>query len=433
VADAVAEGQEAAQEAAAGEREAAGEASQDANSAFDEPNEDELIPEGRVHSASALNSGAVQYTAQYLGSRVSSVHGSAKATIKAVAKMRSSGKLILNKPPISLNLTTGAIRFLDPTSQTVIVSHDMASVKFPAQDTKDPSMLAYLTSQAKPDGSIRHLCHVFRVETELLAGDIVTTMQQAQELFQNQGHGGSLHAAPTAAPVEALKQSASASARKASVGQPYENTQLKPEEARNTDKNKAEEQKEKAAAEAKRKAEQEQAAEAKRKAEQEQAAEAARKAEEEQAAEAKRRAEEEQAAEAARKAEEEQAAEAARKAEEEQAAEAARKAEEEQAAEAARKAAEEQAAAAQQAAEAAAAHGAEAKEQEKLDERARAAKALAESKAKGEERRRKAAEMAREREQRGEFVSEEDRQRMEVDEDESRKRTEELTFNFAFG
>ena len=80
----------------------------------------------------------------------------------------------------------------------------------------------------------------------------------------------------------------------------------------------------------------------------------------------------------------------------------------------ARKAAEEQAAAAQQAAEAAAAHGAEAKEQEKLDERARAAKALAESKAKGEERRRKAAEMAREREQRGEFVSEEDRQRMEV-------------------
>ena len=182
VADAVAEGQEAAQEAAAGEREAAGEASQDATSAFDEPNEDELIPEGRVHSASALNSGAVQYTAQYLGSRVSSVHGSAKATIKAVAKMRSSGKLILNKPPISLNLTTGAIRFLDPTSQTVIVSHDMASVKFPAQDTKDPSMLAYLTSQAKPDGSIRHLCHVFRVETELLAGDIVTTMQQAQEV-----------------------------------------------------------------------------------------------------------------------------------------------------------------------------------------------------------------------------------------------------------
>lgn len=150
--------------------------------ALAEPAEDDLIPEGRIHSASALNSGAVQYTAQYLGSRVSSVHGSTKATIKAVSKMRASGKLILNKPPISLNLTTGAIRFLDPTTQTVIVSHDMATVKFPAQDTTDPTMMAYLTSQAKPDGALRHLCHVFRVETELLAGDIVSTMQQAQEV-----------------------------------------------------------------------------------------------------------------------------------------------------------------------------------------------------------------------------------------------------------
>lgn len=156
--------------------------------ALAEPAEEDIIPEGRIHSASALNSGAVQYTAQYLGSRVSSVHGSTKATIKAVSKMRASGKLILNKPPISLNLTTGAIRFLDPTTQTVIVSHDMATVKFPAQDTTDPTMLAYLTSQAKPDGAMRHLCHVFRVETELLAGDIVSTMQQAQEVGGELGH-----------------------------------------------------------------------------------------------------------------------------------------------------------------------------------------------------------------------------------------------------
>jgi hypothetical protein len=154
--------------------------------------EEDLIPEGCIHSASALNSGAVQYTAQYLGSRVSSVHGSTKATVKAVSKMRASGKLILNKPPISLNLTTGAIRFLDPTTQTVIVSHDMATVKFPAQDTTDPTMLAYLTSQAKPDGAMRHLCHVFRVETALLAGDIVSTMQQAQEV----GGGGDTACGP---------------------------------------------------------------------------------------------------------------------------------------------------------------------------------------------------------------------------------------------
>lgn len=138
--------------------------------------------EGLVHSEEALNSGVVQYTAQYLGSRVSSVFGSAKATIKAVAKMRASGKIILNKPPIALNITTSAIRFLDPAAQTVIVSHDMETVKHPAQDSKDAAMFAYLTSQNKPDGSLRYLCHAFRVESELLASDIVATMEQAQQV-----------------------------------------------------------------------------------------------------------------------------------------------------------------------------------------------------------------------------------------------------------
>lgn len=104
-----------------------------------------------------------QYTAQYLGSKTCSIP-TPEGAQNVLAKMRKTGKFLVDKPPIRLCIGGNSVNFVDADTDMVIVTHDASLVQCSICDSEDARVCMYVTSAQSETGKVKYFCHVLQLQ-----------------------------------------------------------------------------------------------------------------------------------------------------------------------------------------------------------------------------------------------------------------------------
>ncbi|KAB0799411.1 hypothetical protein PPYR_07291 [Photinus pyralis] len=128
------------------------------------------------HQPILLITGAIKYTANYLGSTSIREFKGTESTKKSILKIRKNTE-DRNDQDIILSISYAGVKFINPVTQELICEHEIKNVNCACQDTECLTYFAYITRDPS-----NYYCHVFSTDTADHATDIILTLGQAFEL-----------------------------------------------------------------------------------------------------------------------------------------------------------------------------------------------------------------------------------------------------------
>ncbi|KAK4886784.1 hypothetical protein RN001_003055 [Aquatica leii] len=128
------------------------------------------------HQPILLITGAIKYTANYLGSTSIREFKGTESTKKSILKIRKNTEERSDQD-IILSISYAGVKFINPVTQELICEHEIKNVNCACQDTECLTYFAYITRDPSS-----YYCHVFSTDTPDHATDIILTLGQAFEL-----------------------------------------------------------------------------------------------------------------------------------------------------------------------------------------------------------------------------------------------------------
>ncbi|KAF5302340.1 hypothetical protein FQA39_LY10379 [Lamprigera yunnana] len=128
------------------------------------------------HQPILLITGAIKYTANYLGSTSIREFKGTESTKKSITKIRQNTE-DRSDQDIILSISYAGVKFINPVTQELICEHEIKNVNCACQDTECLTYFAYITRDPN-----NYYCHVFSTDTPDHATDIIFTLGQAFEL-----------------------------------------------------------------------------------------------------------------------------------------------------------------------------------------------------------------------------------------------------------
>uniref|UniRef100_A0A1I8MHD5 Uncharacterized protein n=1 Tax=Musca domestica TaxID=7370 RepID=A0A1I8MHD5_MUSDO len=152
------------------------------------------------HSANDLLNDQIKYEVYYLGSTVVKELRGTESTRKSIQKLKQDAQHTtatnmlmssqsetnaarnqsFNKQKrilVTLAISHHGVEFLDVNTKNTICEHEIQNINCACQDADDLRHFAYITKENEV-----HYCHVFYVESQDLASDIILTLGQAFEV-----------------------------------------------------------------------------------------------------------------------------------------------------------------------------------------------------------------------------------------------------------